>query len=122
MNYITKQSLTKNKKAVEIDSFIRVPKSLLRNQKYRKLTPAAKLIYMELLDRVGISIMNDWTDEEGRYYVKFSKESMPEALGMAPKTFDRNKKPLEESGLIEIHEVNSRVHHIYVSLPEEITN
>lgn len=121
MKYITKDSLNKKKNAVEMEGdFFRIPKEILRDKKYHKLTPAAKLIYIELLDRVGLSIKNDWFDEHGRYYVKFSKDSMIE-IGMAPKTFDRNKEVLEEIGLIKIHKVNSRVHHIYVSLPEQTT-
>ncbi|WP_028390558.1 replication initiator protein A [Bacillus cihuensis] len=118
MNYITKTNLNKKKNAVEMEEeFFRIPKSLLRSVEYKALTPAAKLIYIELLDRVGLSIMNDWTDEFGRYYVKLSKEVLPEVLGLNPKTLDRAKLQLAEFGLIEVRKVNARVHHIYVSLP-----
>ncbi|KAB2489981.1 replication initiator protein A [Priestia endophytica] len=119
-SYITKNTLNEKKNAVRIETdFYRVPKELFRSERYRELNPNAKIIYIELLDRVGLSIKNGWKDEKGRYYVKLSKESVPKVLGISSKTFDRCKGPLIDHGLIEIRKINSRVHHIYVSLPRE---
>ncbi|WP_455919505.1 replication initiator protein A [Priestia megaterium] len=118
MNYINNEKLNENKNAVEMPGqFFRVPKELFRNKEYRDLTPAAKIIYIELLDRVGLSIKNKWHDQYGRYYVKLSRESIPKVLGLSSKTFDRCKLQLVEHKLIKIYKVNKRVHHIYVLLP-----
>lgn len=122
MNYITKENLNKNKNAVEMQGqFFRVPKELFRCEKYSALTPAAKIIYIELLDRVGLSIKNGWHDQYNRYYVKLSKETIPDLLGLSPKTFDRCKLQLVECELIKIHKINKRVHLIYVLLPTQKT-
>lgn len=119
-SYITKDTLNEKRNAIRIETdFYRVPKELFRSERYRGLNPSAKIIYLELLDRVGLSIKNGWKDEQGRYYVKLSKESVPHVLGFSSKTFDRCKGPLIEHELIEIRKINSRVHHIYVSLPRE---
>jgi Replication initiator protein A (RepA) N-terminus len=119
-NYITNKNIqTKNgKKSVKMEQpFYQVPIAIFQNEKYKKLTPATKILYMHLLDRVGISVVNGMVDDEVRYYVKMSKESAPE-IGLNPKTFDEAKKKLVEPGLLEIKEINKRVHHLYVLLPE----
>ncbi|AWD65396.1 hypothetical protein C2I28_10290 [Priestia megaterium] len=119
-SYITEKTLNEKKNAVQMKSdFYRVPKELFRSERYKDLNPNAKIIYIELLDRIGLSIKNGWKDEKDRYYVKLSKESVPKVLGISSKTFDRCKDPLIDHELIEIRKINSRVHLIYVSLPRE---
>lgn len=119
-SYITENTLNEKKNAVQMKTdFYRVPKELFRSERYKDLNPNAKIIYIELLDRIGLSIKNGWKDEKGRYYVKLSKESVPKVLGISSKTFDRCKGSLIDHELIEIRKINSRVHLIYVSLPRE---
>lgn len=122
MNYITEKDLGKTSrrnKVIEMkESFFRVPKSLMRSEKYKDLSPAHKWIYVELLDRMGLSISNGWKNKDGQYYVKCSKNSIPESLGLNPQTFQRAKAALEKADLIRIEEINARKHFIYVALPE----
>lgn len=127
MNYITEKNVIKsykgNSKILRLDQpFIQVPKSLFSNKKYRKLTAASKIVYMGLLGRVGLSINNGMCDEQGRYYVKMSREKAEDELGVSFKTFERAKQNLVEFGLLEIKKINERVHHLYVLLPENDTN
>jgi hypothetical protein len=127
MNYITKNNIIKsykgNSKILKLDQpFIQVPKSLFSNKKYRKLTAASKIVYMGLLGRIGLSINSGMCDEQGRYYVKMSREKAEDELGISFKTFERAKQNLVEFGLLEIKKINERVHHLYVLLPENNTN
>ncbi|MFC9354905.1 replication initiator protein A [Arthrobacter sp. NPDC057013] len=78
-----------------------VPKILVIGDKYKKMKPNAKLLYMVLVDRIKLSMKNGWKDENGRYYVRMSKEKGAELLGFSDKTFINMKKELESYGLLE---------------------
>ena len=45
-------------------TFYRVPKILFTQEMFRCLSPDAKLLYGLLLDRMQLSLKNDWVDEE----------------------------------------------------------
>lgn len=47
----------------DLFSFIRVPKLLFTDERFRDLTSDAKILYGLLLDRMSLSIDNDWFDE-----------------------------------------------------------
>ena len=55
----------------EYFQFFRVPKMLVTDRRYRKVSRDAKLLYGLLLDRASLSFKNGWIDEEGRVYVKY---------------------------------------------------
>lgn len=120
--YITKNDVKVNKgkrSLIMEGAFYQTPKALLKNKKYHELTNAAVIVYMELWDRIGLSIINEMQDEKGHYYVKMSREKSEEEIGINYRTFDRAKKQLIEMGLLEVDEINKRVHHLYVFRPEE---
>ena len=50
-------------------SFYRVPRQLVKGREFRPLSPAGKLLFALLLDRVSLSVKNSWRDREGRTYV-----------------------------------------------------
>ena len=64
-------------------TFYRVPKILFKDQKFKKLSSDAKLLYGLMLDRMSLSIKNNWLDEQGRVYIYYTVENIMEDLGCA---------------------------------------
>ena len=66
----------------EADSytFYRIPKALFENPELEGLSTDAKLLYGLLLDRMQLSIRNQWFDESGRAYIYFTVEQIMERL------------------------------------------
>lgn len=50
-------------------SFIRIPKMMLTDDLFSKISLQAKVLYGLLLDRMGKSMENQWLDQEGRVYI-----------------------------------------------------
>ncbi len=83
-------------------TFYRIPKSLFTVDRFKTLSDSAKLLYGLLLDRMGLSKMNGWLDEEQRVYIIFTVEEVMESLGCAEQKAVKLFKELEErGGLIE---------------------
>lgn len=51
-------------------TFFRLPKCLVDNVCFAKLSGDAKLLYSFFLDRVSLSIKNGWIDDKGRLTIK----------------------------------------------------
>ena len=66
-------------------TFYRVPKVLFTESIFRKLSTDAKLLYGLLLDRMQLSVRNQWIDEEGKVYIYFTIGSVMEALACGNK-------------------------------------
>ncbi|MBU8845704.1 replication initiator protein A [Bacillus subtilis] len=81
--------------------FYQVPKVLLIGDKYKTMNPNAMKLYIILIDRIKLSMMNNWKDELGRYYVRLSIEKGSELLGFSDSTFKRAKKELAKYELLE---------------------
>ena len=45
----------------------------------------AKVLYGLMLDRMSLSMKNQWMDDEGRAYIYYSLEDIMEALGCSNK-------------------------------------
>ena len=52
-------------------SFFRVPKLLFTEPKYKKLSADAKILYGMMLDRMALSIKNEWLDKDGKVFIYF---------------------------------------------------
>ena len=61
--------------------FYRVPKILFIDDRYRRISTDAKMLYGLMLDRMSLSIKNRWFDDEGRVYIMFSIDDVMEFLG-----------------------------------------
>ena len=48
-------------------SFFRVPRLLIKDEKFKGLSSDAKLLYGLMLDRMALSIKNKWLDEENSF-------------------------------------------------------
>lgn len=82
-------------------SFFTVPKILFTDDKYKGLPCEAKMLYGMMLDRMSLSIENQWFDEQKRAFIKISTEYITENLGCGRNKALSFMKLLEEYGLIE---------------------
>ena len=61
-------------------SFYRIPKALFTDSYFKDLSSDAKILYGLMLDRMSLSIKNQWFDENNRAYIYFSIEDIMELL------------------------------------------
>ena len=62
-------------------SFYRVPRLLIKDERFKKLSSDAKLLYGLMLDRMSLSMKNEWFDEDNRAYIIYTIDSIMEDLG-----------------------------------------
>lgn len=48
--------------------YFRIPRKLITSPRFKHLSTDAKVLYGMLLDRMGLSVKNNWYDEDGRVY------------------------------------------------------
>ena len=85
----------------DLFSFYRLPKALFVDPRFRSISAESKILYGLLLDRMGLSAKNGWTDDSGRVYIIFTTEEIMEALYCADNKATKLMKELEGIGLIE---------------------
>ena len=62
-------------------SFYRVPRLLIKDERFRGLSSDAKLLYGLMLDRMSLSMKNGWLDDENRAYIIYTIDNIREDLG-----------------------------------------
>ena len=85
-------------------SFYRVPRLLIKDERFKGLSSDAKLLYGLMLDRMAMSMKNGWLDDENRAYIIYAVENMAEDLGCSKPTCTKVIKELDSDngiGLIE---------------------
>ena len=87
--------------AGELFSFFRIPKALFQEQRFQNLSTDAKILYGILLDRMSLSVRNEWFDKKGRVFIIFTIEDVKRTLRCADNKATRLLRELEEFGLIE---------------------
>ena len=80
--------------------FYRVPKILFTNDRYRKISTDAKMLYGLMLDRMALSEKNDWRDEGGRLYIYYSAQDIQDALNIGRTKAEQLLAELEKNGLL----------------------
>lgn len=80
--------------------FYQIPKELFVNPYYKNLSLASKLLYSLLLDRLSISMKNEWFDENGNIFLIFSRKEAQEKLNLSDKTATKAFKELVNVKLI----------------------
>ena len=55
--------------AGELFSFFRIPKALFQEPRFQSLSTDAKTLYGILLDRMSLSVKNEWFDQKGRLFI-----------------------------------------------------
>ncbi len=85
-------------------SFYRFPKVLFTDRRFKSITVEAKVLYGLLLDRMALSLKNNWLDSQGRVYIIFTVADVMETLGCAEQKANKLLNELDSSkgiGLIE---------------------
>lgn len=72
--------------------YYQIPQELFINPLYKNaLNSDSKLLYGFLLDRLFLSIKNNWHDENGNVYLIFTRKEVQEKLNLSDKTVKNNK-------------------------------
>ena len=87
--------------AGKLFSFYRIPKALFQEQRFQNLSTDAKTLYGILLDRMSLSVKNEWFDKKGRVFIIFTIEDVKRALCCADNKATKLLRELENFGLIE---------------------
>ena len=85
-------------------SFYRIPKALFIDDYFKNLSSDAKILYGLMLDRMSLSIKNQWFDDQNRAYIYFSIEDIMELLNCGRNKAIKSMQELDDEtgiGLIE---------------------
>ena len=91
-------------KEAESFSFFRIPKLLFTDPIFAKLSSDAKVLYGILLDRMNLSMKNNWIDEENKVYLIFTIEEIAEIMCCATQKATKILQELDDKkgiGLVE---------------------
>ncbi len=61
-------------------TYFRIPCQLITHPRYKHLSTDSKLLYGMLLDRMSLSIKNEWYDDTGRVYIYYTVEEISDNL------------------------------------------
>ena len=85
-------------------SFYRVPRLLIKDERFKGLSSDAKLLYGLMLDRMSLFMKNGWLDDENRAYIIYTVDAIMEDLGCSKPTCTKIMRELDSDngiGLIE---------------------
>ena len=109
----------------DMHSFYRIPKLLFTNDYFKALSNDAKILYGLMLNRMSLSVKNQWFDEENKAYIYFSVEDIMELLNCGKNKAVKIMQELDDEtgiGLIEKRRQGfGKVNIIYVKtfMPEK---
>lgn len=81
-------------------SFIRLPKILFTDERYKKLTVDSKVIYSAMLDRMSLSVQEGWYDDRNRVYIYFTLDTVCAYLNCSKGKGCKVLSELESEGMI----------------------
>ena len=91
-------------KEAEQFSFFRIPKLLFTDEAFKDLSSDAKVLYGILLDRMSLSMKNNWIDEENKVYIIFTIEEIADIMSCATQKATKILQELDDKkgiGLVE---------------------
>lgn len=95
--------------------FFRIPMALIKNKEFKDISTDAKLLYGLLLDRMSLSLRNNWRDEHGHVYIIYTIQATSQDLGCCQDKACKLMAELERAGLIERRRLGQgKPSHIYV--------
>ena len=101
-------------------TFFKMPKLLFDDVELKMLSMGAKLLYGLFLDRLSLSLRNEWFDSDHRLYITFSRDEMKDKLNCCNSTATKILKELESKGLICIcRKKGTSANIIYINMPAE---
>ena len=65
--------------------FLKIPKSLFANEAYKALSSDAKLTYALLYDRLSLSKLNSWINDNDEVFLIYKREDIADDLGITYK-------------------------------------
>ena len=108
--------MIKKSEVADFLAFFKFPKPFIYDEKYKKLSNNAKLMYMLLFGRLELSIKNGWHDRKGNVFQYYTNEQLMIDLNSSEKTIIKVKKELREVGLLEeVRQGNNLPNRIYIS-------
>lgn len=60
----------------EMFQYFRIPRQLITEERFKSVSTDAKLLYGMLLDRMSLSVKNQWFDQDGRVYIYYTVEEI----------------------------------------------
>ena len=103
-------------KESRLGMYIPIPICLLTG----RFSSTTLLIYGSLLNRALLSQKNDWQNDRGEVYVRFSVEELAKYVGKGISTVKASLKELEFQGLIYRKRMDLYTTHIYVRVPKKL--
>ena len=80
-------------------TFYRLPKVLFTNERYKRLSDSAKILYGLMLDRMSLSRKSGWVDDYPRVYIYFTLDEIMHQLGCAREKANRLMAELDSRGI-----------------------
>ena len=82
-------------------AFYRVPKILVKDERFSSISSDAKILYGLMLDRMSLSVQNQWLDDQSRVYIIYTLEEIQEDFNCGKNKGSKIFSELEACGLIE---------------------
>lgn len=85
-------------------AFYRIPRALMKESRFKKLSAEAKILYGLMLDRMSLSAQNGWIDDDNRVFIYYTFENIMDDLGCAREKCTKILSELDSNkgiGLIE---------------------
>ena len=109
--YYSKESISKH-------NFYKMPKFLFTDEKYKRLSLSAKVLYSLIIDRASLSTENQFIDKTGKVYVFMTNQEAGELLCCSHEKTSKIFKELEKLQLIERRKQGiCRAYIIYPKIP-----
>ena len=80
--------------------FIPVPKKLLQNKEYFKISSNARLVYILFIERLGLSKQNKLCNQKEEIYIVYSQKKLCKILNKTDKIINKAIDELIENKLI----------------------
>ena len=56
--------------------YFRIPRQFITDARFKQVSTDAKLLYGMLLDRMSLSVKNEWYDDNGRVYIYYTVDEI----------------------------------------------
>ena len=101
--------------------YYQIPQELFINPLYKNaLNSDSKLLYGFLLDRLSLSIKNNWHDENGNIYLIFTRKEVQDKLNLSDKTVTKAFKQLSDVNLIYEKKLKEEIRKVENKYEDEI--
>ena len=82
-------------------NFIRIPRVFFTDSQFSDMSCEAKILYGLMLNRMNLSMQNEWLDEKNRVFIIYTVEDVMDTMPCARATAVKVIKELENMKLIE---------------------